>query len=88
MWVIGQSRSTSLDLMGLTIGTAGGKDQQGKEFLIFQLVGFGIGGFNILLGEYNSETAARRMFEDILNKLKRGTDFYDVSEEEKNILKG
>ena len=88
MWVIGQSRSTSLDLMGLTIEAVNGKAPTGEDFLVFQLIGFGIGGFNVLLGEYNSETSVRRMFEDILNKLKRGTEFYDVSEEEKNVLKG
>jgi len=77
--ILSDSGASCVDAMGLDIRVARRQNEDGSVASWFQLIGYGY-GFEVLLGEFALEEQVRDIFNDILAKMRKGVDFYDVQE--------
>lgn len=80
MYIKSQSGTTLVDMVGLDI-------QVNQDATIFSIVAVGLNpNFNPVIASYPNELITRQMFDNIIYKMVKGEQFYDVMEEEKRFV--
>ncbi len=80
MYIRTQLGTTIIDMTGLDI-------QCNEDRSIFTIVAVGFNpNFIVNVASYPSEMIARQVFDNIVDNLTKGRDFYDVAQEEKRFV--